>query len=822
MDRPNHSSVRSHCALIALGLAAYSLAFLAGTMESLQASEPPDFGAIGVPYLEKYCSKCHGAESPEAEIALTAFTDAESLIKQRKIWTNVTKQLQSGSMPPDGNPRPTTAESEAFLELVRTIFDHADKNAKPDPGRVTMRRLNRVEYRNTIRDLVGVDFDPTADFPSDDIGYGFDNIGDVLSLPPVLMERYLDAADSIMNRAITPDAPPVTKRHLGSQYTEPASADVASKLMENSYRRLDTAGKDGLEQGPIHTLYSWDSEGEYVFRTKAYGQSGNGQPVKIAILLHGKGLVDPSTDAELDAISGNVLRPAKILKLVEVKGTSPDQAELIEVMLPAVSNRERILVGQVKPADAQNSSKAFIEFLALDGPLDTRPKSQRKLLQATTGKSQAEQTEEVLSRFLRRAYRRKVEPEELRRTCQFVQTRIDQGDKWEAAIQLAMQAILCSPKFLFRMELEEQATTDSNPLEIEALPPFHLASRLSYFLWSSMPDDMLLDLAESGKLAGELDAQVSRMLEDPRARSLVQNFVTQWLQIQRLDSIAPDNKLFPTFSPTLRRSMLQETELFADAILRENRSILELIDAEFTFLNEPLAKHYGIVDTAGNGIGQAPTKPDGKPIQGESFQRVALQDRNRGGLLTQASILTVTSNPTRTSPVKRGRWILEQILGAPPPPPPPNVPELPNQAEDVTSASLRKRMEVHRQNPACANCHAKMDPIGFALENFDAIGAYRTKDGPFEIDASGEFADGTRFAGPSDLKSIIAAKKEDFIRCVTEKMLTYAIGRGVEYYDRPTVEGIVESLPNQGYRMRSLIAEIVKSDAFRQRRRMQP
>ena len=807
MDRLNHSSVRSLCVSIAS-----AVAILAGTTKAIPANEPPDFRPVGVPYLEKYCSKCHGAEKPEAEIALTVFTDAESLIKQRKIWTNVTKQLQSGSMPPDDNPRPSTAETEAFLELVRTIFDHADKNAKPDPGRVTMRRLNRVEYRNTIRDLIGVDFDPTADFPSDDIGYGFDNIGDVLSLPPVLMERYLDAADSIMNRAITPDAPAVTKRHLGSQYTEPASADVASKLMENSYRRLDTAGKDGLEQGPIHTLYQWDSEGDYVFRTKAYGQSSDGQPVKIAILLHGKGLVDPSTDAELDAISGNVLRPAKILKVVEVKGTSPDQAEVIEVMLPAVSNRERVLVGQMKPADAQQSNKAFVEFLALDGPLDTRPKSQRKLLQSAVGKSQAEQTEEVLSRFMRRAYRRKIESEELLRTCQFVQSRIDQGDKWEAAIQLAMQAILCSPKFLFRVELEEQGPTDSVPLEIEALPAFHLASRLSYFLWSSMPDDTLLDLAESGKLAGELDAQVSRMLEDPRARSLVQNFVTQWLQIQRLDSLAPDNKLFPTFSPTLRRSMLQETELFADAILRENRSILDLIDAEFTFLNEPLAKHYGIADTAGNWIGQAPTKPDGKPIQGESFQRVALHDRSRGGLLTQASILTVTSNPTRTSPVKRGRWILE----------PPNVPELPNQAEDVSAASLRKRMEVHRQNPACANCHAKMDPIGFALENFDAIGAYRMKDGPFEIDASGEFADGTRFAGPSDLKSIIAAKKDDFVRCLTEKMLTYAIGRGVEYYDRPTVEKIVESLPNEGYRMRSLVAEIVKSDAFQQRRRMQP
>jgi hypothetical protein len=388
------------------------------------------------------------------------------------------------------------------------------------------------------------------------------------------------------------------------------------------------------------------------------------------------------------------------------------------------------------------------------------------------------------------------------------------GEKWDAAMQVAFQAVLCSPKFLFRVELDDQPTN----ADIRDIDPFALASRLSYFLWGSMPDDTLLDAAEKGTLQNELPQQIDRMLQDPRSAALVESFASQWLQIQRLDAFVADNQLFPAFDPKLKAAMARETTLFFDAVLREDRSVLELIDADFTFLNEPLAKHYGIADTAGNLVGQPAARPDGKPIQGPEFQRVTLQDRKRGGLVTQASVLTVTSNPTRTSPVKRGRWILEQILGNPPPPPPPNVPELPSKPEDVSNASLRKRMEIHRQNPACANCHAKMDPIGFALENYDAVGAFRTKDGSFDIDPSGEFEDGAKFAGPEDLKRILIDKKEEFVRCLTEKMLTYALGRGVEYYDRPTIEKIVRSMPGHQFKMQSLIREIVLSDPFRKRR----
>jgi hypothetical protein len=388
------------------------------------------------------------------------------------------------------------------------------------------------------------------------------------------------------------------------------------------------------------------------------------------------------------------------------------------------------------------------------------------------------------------------------------------GEKWEAGIQLAMQAALCSPKFLFRVETDDAPTST----EVKPIDEFHLASRLSYFLWSSMPDDTLLDLAEKRQLTAKLDEQVERMLADPRAAALMQNFPMQWLQIKRIQFISPDGQLFPTFNDKLRASMLKETELFVESIFREDRSVLQLIDADYTFLNEPLARHYGIADTNGNAIGQPAKKPGGQPIKGEQFRRVLLQDRTRGGLLTQASVLTVTSNPTRTSPVKRGRWVLEQILGAPPPSPPPNVPELSEKEKDVTAASLRERMEVHRRNPACANCHAKMDPIGFALENFNAVGAYRTKDGSFDIDATGEFADGTKFTGPGELKAIVLKRKDEFVRCLTEKLLIYAIGRGLEYYDRPTVERIVKALPGGEYKFSTLVKEIVQSDAFRKRR----
>jgi hypothetical protein len=717
-------------------------------------------------------------------------------------------------MPPKDRPRPTVHEIDEFTELVKRIFDRADRDGKPDPGRVTMRRLNRVEYKNTIRDLIGIDFDPTDDFPSDDIGHGFDNIGDVLTVSPLLMERYLSAAENIMGRAIVPDPPPPIKRHLASMFTEPASADVDKKVIEKNFRRMVTDGREHIEVGPLNTPYQWESAGEYVFRTRVYGQSGTDRPLRVAILIHGEGLPERDSDADLALLSGHVLRPAKILKTFEVKADKPDAAEILEVRVPPMRGRHRMMLAVFKPQAEEPPAKLFVEYFALEGPLDMRPASQDRLLAATPGRPPLEQTREVLSRFLRRAFRRPATPDELARSTRLVAATLGAGEKWESGIQLAMQAALSSPKFLFRVELDDQPQSPA----VGALDEFQLASRLSYFLWSSMPDDTLLDLAESGKLTSQLELQVRRMLADPRSASLVQNFALQWLQIKRLDFIAPDGTLFPAFNDKLRKAMTRETELFFESVLREDRSLLDLVHADYTFLNEPLARHYGIADTAGNWVGQKPTRAGGQPIQGDEFRRVSLQGNLRGGLLTQASVLTVNSNPTRTSPVKRGKWVLEQILGAPPPPPPANVPELPAEGAAATAASLRQQMEVHRREPACANCHVKMDAIGFALENFDAIGAFRTKDGPFEIDASGEFPDGTQFQGPTELKALVRQRKDEFVRCLTEKMLTYALGRGLEVYDRPTIERIVKSLSAADYRFSLLVTQIVQSDPFRQRR----
>jgi len=781
----------------------------------LRAEPPPDFAKTGRSFLEKYCIACHGGKEPKAELSLESYRDTAALVKQRKVWDNVRKRIVAGEMPPrkKDRPVPTVAEAEAFVSLVQAVFDHADRNARPDPGRVTMRRLNRVEYRNTIHDLIGIEFDPTEDFPSDAIGHGFDNIGEVLTLSPVLMERYLAAAETIMSRAITPNPPPVTKRHLASVYTEPANPD-SGKLVENGFRRMTTDGKVFIEVGPIHTPYQWEVDGEYIFRTRVYGQSGTDKPLNVSLLVHGTDLPDPSPSSDLARLSGNVPKPARLLKTFAVKATKRENAEVLEVRVPPMANRHRMVIAIDKPEADQPPAKLYVEYLALEGPLETRPASQRRLLAATPAKSQAEQTREVLSRFLRRAFRRPPTADELQRSIKLAETVLARGEKWEGGMQVAMQAALCSPKFLFRVETDEAPTGP----EIRPLDEFQLASRLSYFLWSSMPDDTLLDLAEKKQLTAHFDEQVRRLLADSRASALVKNFAMQWLQIKRIEFISPDGQLFPTFNDTLRASMLRETELFVESIVREDRSVLEMVDANYTFLNEPLARHYGIADTLGNLVGQKPAKPGGQPIRGEQFQRVTLQDRSRGGLLTQASVLTVTSNPTRTSPVKRGKWILEQILGAPPPSPPPNVPELPEKEKDVTAASLRQRMEVHRRNPACANCHARMDAIGFALENFNAVGAFRTRDGSFAIDATGAFADGTKFTGPVELKAMVLHHKEEFTRCLTEKLLIYATGRGPEYYDRPTVERIVKVLPAGDYKFSVLVSEIVRSDAFRKRR----
>ena len=750
-------------------------------------------------FVRKHCFECHGEQDVQADLSLFADTSAASVVKRRAVWESVIEMVSTGQMPPSDKPRPEQADTDKFLAAINALFEDHDLHAPPDPGRVTVRRLNRVEYNRTVRDLMGIDFNAAEDFPSDDIGHGFDNIGDVLTVSPVLMERYLAAAETIVNKAILiGNPPPPPKRHTAATFIKTTKQEA----FEIPFRSLES-------NGSLSTTHKLTVAGEYKFRFRGWSRPVGPQPVKVAFQIDGQ-----ETET------------------VEVKATSQDKGtyEAKPVWLNPGERRVAIeFLNEYTDAEIENLAEAqrtlFVEFFELEGPLDMIPPSHKMLLAYDATKSKPEQTREVLSRFLARAYRRPVTQDEVERLVVLATLAQDEGLSWEATMQRAMLAALVSPKFLFRLELDDRpsplaATEPAAPSSLapQAIDEFQLASRLSYFLWSTMPDEELFALAGKGELTKNLDAQVRRMLADPKSKSLVDQFAMQWLQLQRLKTVSPDTKLFPQFDDTLRAAMFKETELFIDAIIREDRSILDLIDADFTFVNRPLARHYGLEAAMSKPPGPDPRRRRSDRNRELDFERITLTDKQRGGLLTQASILTVTSNPTRTSPVKRGRWILEQILGAPPPPPPPNVPELPEGDKAQLTGSLRQRMEQHRANPSCANCHAKMDPLGFAFENFDAIGGFRQKDGEFPIETAGVLPGGKTFQGPAELKALLMEQRSKLSRNLTEKLMTYALGRGLEHYDRRAVLKIQTALEQNGYKFSTLAIEIAKSDPFRMKR----
>ncbi len=792
------------------------LAVLAVTCPVVAAE--PTFRGEGVAFLKAHCLGCHSAEKPKADLNLAKFADDASLVKDRKMWNRVREVVQAGEMPPPAKPQPTATDREAFNKLVAGVFDHFDKTAKPDPGRVTVRRLNKNEYHSTVRDLCGVDFNPTEDFPSDDVGHGFDNIGDVLSLPPVLLERYLAAAESVMNRAITPVPPKVSERWMGAKYAEPAGPKIPTT---GEYRVVTVGAKGGIESGPVHTPYQEPPTGEYEFITKAYVETKGMKPVKIAVLATTADKTAPglATDEQVKTLTGahlNGLRPFVIVGTFDVIAKNPKEAKELRVKLRLPPGFKRTAVAVVKPDDGEPDPKVMVEYLRLNGPMDSRPVSHKMLLACDESKPVAERSREVLTRFATRAYRRPATADEVTRLLKLADAATKRGDKWEGAMQFAMTAALVSPKFLFRVELDDRpAGPDARPLD-----EYQLASRLSYFLWASMPDDELFALAAKKQLTANLDAQVKRMLKSPKAVALVDHFALQWLQLQNLKNFQPDPAKFPKFDESLRASLFEETKRFLAEIVREDKSILTMIDADYTYLNGQLANHYGIRDTAGNTWRTPPAneKPGGQKFEWEKFSRVQLWNGERGGLLTHGSVLAVTSNPTRTSPVKRGKWVLEQLLGTPPPPPPANVPELEKDGKAVNAGTLRQQMELHRKNPACANCHAKMDPLGFGLETFDAVGGFRDKDDGKPIDSSGELPDGQKFNGPAELRKILLSKKDLFARCLTEKMLTYALGRGLEYYDKRAVDAITAAVAKGDYKLSVLVGEIARSEPFRLKR----
>ena len=737
----------------------------------------PDFKGTAVAFMKKHCYECHGEKSKKADLDLTKFKDAATILKEQKHWKSVLHQVNTGEMPPKKKPQPTPQELANFNAAIENSFALAEKTAKPDPGRVTLRRLNRTEYNYTVRDLLNVDYNAAEDFPADDIGHGFDNIGDVLTLSPMHLERYLAAAESVALRAIalTPEKPP--QRTLSSKYLSPGGNFTAR------FRPLDKAGK-------LSTVFNFTTPGEFKFNARVYGLTATGKEnVRMVLVVDGKELNE-----------------------VEVTGSEKSpQTHSVTLRLP-IGNHD-FAVKFLNPSEPGELPRTlFVEWLQAEGPSDTRPEFQQVVNARFVNTPKASRTREFAQWFITRAFRRPATPAELDRYVQVANAAEAATGKWDGGVQQLVKVVLCSPKFLFRVEL------DSLPRYPGAHPidEYQLASRLSYFLWSTMPDEELLNLAAKNQLTAALDSQVRRMLKDPKAESLTKHFALQWLQLERLKIFAPDNKLFPAFDERLRLSMQRETELFFGEIIREDRSVLDLIDADFTYLNEPLAKHYGIADTAGNVLSQKKTQTGGQAIPRNEFVRVALPGKERGGLLTHASILTVTSNPTRTSPVKRGKWVLEQILGTPPPPPPPDVPELDGQK--TLTGTLRQRMEQHRENPSCAGCHKQMDALGFAFENFDAIGRFRVKTDEGIIDPSGTLPDGKAFQGPAELKTILKGKQELIVRNLAEKLLTYGVGRGLEFYDNRALNQICVQTAKADYKFSTLITAIVKSEPFRLRR----
>ena len=746
-----------------------------------------------MPLVRRYCTRCHGSEVQSNQINFEAFVDTAAVRESEDVWNRAASKLRSGRMPPQAMPQPTVAERSLMISIIDTTLSTMDEGL-PDPGRVTMRRLNRAEYNNTIRDLLRIGFNPADNFPSDDVGYGFDNIGDVLSISSLLMEKYLAVAEKIAETAIfAEDAREPVHRFYPDDIPTTEKSDV-------TFYRVRLRGN-----GEIGVVVQFPRDGTYILRARAYAQQAGSEPARMALRLDDRQVRE--VDVTADEVEPEIYAASVKVKTGERRFAVAFINDYYNPDDPDSGNRDRNLL---------------INYLEVAGPLavkpDPLPASHRRILPRKPLKmTQDAYVEKVIRDLAERAFRRPVTNGEVSRLLRHVQMAQDEGDSLERGIQIALQAILISPHFLFRVELDSEP---DDPNAVRELNDYELASRLSYFIWSSMPDEELFELAKRGVLhkPSVLEVQVRRMLKDRKSNALVENFASQWLALRNLNEARPDPSLFPDFDDDLRAAMRKETELFFEDVLREDRDLIDFIDGRFTFLNERLAQHYGI-----------------RGVTGTHFRRVKLKGNQRGGVLTHASVLTLTSTPTRTSPVKRGKWILEQILGEAPPPPLPGVAELKEQGDAMLTLTLRQRMEQHRRDPACAPCHSTMDPIGYAFEKYDAIGQWRTHEGKFLIDTSGQFPDGRSFKGPSQLKTILKRHYRQFVRCLTEKMLTYALGRGLEYYDERAVDRIVDvimkketkmsvvgqtkhDVTKRKNRLSNLVFEIVKSEPFNKRR----
>lgn len=766
------------------------------------------FAKTILPFLDAHCLECHDSLQTEGGIDLEPFLTAEHVLAERAPWEKVLKQLRARAMPPDDEPRPDAAAQAAVVAWLEQALIYVDPDAPVDPGRVTVRRLNREEYNRTIRDLFGVTLTPADEFPDDDVGYGFDNIGDVLSISPLRMEQYLKAAESVsQNLFYRPDVLPLDHSSTVAHYDK------------HDGRKIRNASDRGLEMipgGQVSLPFDFAVPGEYEIVVQAWGvekpdPDNKGENER---WLDTRDTADFDPDAPPVAAGEVFLGERKVGRFEAREGNATvarQRQHRIRFAAPAGRHRVFFRHDFVTGLDAEKRAayladpprapRIGIRDISLRGPLGPGQAElssmHRRILDATP-----DTAPELLGELARQAFRRPLTAEEQEALVSFMEARLAAGHEFSEALELGIQAILVSPHFLYRLEwLADPESEDF----IAPVGDHALASRLSYFLWSSMPDEELRRLADAGELsdAATLTRQVERMLGNPRSEAFVTNFFGQWLELRKLEGMRADPELFPDFSSELRADLAGETLQFAADLVRENRPAIELLTGEHTFANGRLAKFYGF---------------PGIPKDQDEFVRVALGETPRRGVLTQGSVLFLTSYPNRTSPTRRGNWILTTILGDEPPPPPPDVPELEENEAVEEHLTLREQLVQHRVNPTCVSCHETMDAIGFGFENFDAIGRWREKDGGHPVDSAGVLPSGESFANAGELIEILAGKEEAFVSHLANRLLTFGLGRGTEYYDRLAVETIVANTKEDGHRFRDLIREVVLSRPFRMQR----
>lgn len=789
---------------VAIAAGVLMLVGTTGAVLTLQAQQPARSLPAAAPHvslIDEYCLSCHDEDHKKGELSLEAVA-ADDVARHADVWEKVVRKLRARQMPPIGKERPDDRTYDAVITALETSLDKAAA-AHPNPGRTsTIRRLTRTEYHNAVRDLLAVDIDVSSLLPADESSYGFDNVT-VGDLSPTLLDRYVSAAEKISRLAV------------GRPGRSPGGDTIRMPP--------DLTQEDHIDGLPLGTRggalvhYTFPVDGQYEFQIRLTRDRDE----------HVEGLSEPH-DLEL-LLDRERIQLFTVKPLQRTAGAPADSQashdtldQHLRIRVPVAAGPHAVGVAFLKkptllaetprqPYQARFNSyrhprlQPAVYSISIIGPYDPAPSADTPSRRRIFGAAAVNQRDEdasakrILSALMRRAYRRPVTKEDLQGPLELYRHIRAEGGDFDGGIEMALSALLVSPQFLFRIEQHPAGIGPNTPYRVSDL---ELASRLSFFLWSSIPDDELLDAAVAGTLhqSAVLERQVRRMLADRRSNALVNNFAEQWLHLRNLDSITPDMRLFPDFDDNLRQAFRRETELFFDSILREDRSVRELLRANYTFVNERLARHYGIPH-----------------VSGTRFRRITLDQNGwRGGLLRHGSILTVTSYATRTSPVRRGKWILDNLLGVPPPPPLPDVPALKDNTVDGR-LSVRERIAEHRSNAACASCHNLMDPIGLSLEKFDAVGRRRAVEGDTPIDASGGLPDGSTFADVDGLESALLERPELFVGTFAEKLLTFALGRGIEHYDAPAVRKIVRDARAQDFRVSSIVLGVVKSQPFQMR-----